>query len=253
MHDDVIKWQHFPRYWPFVRGINRLPMNSPHNGQWRGALMFSLICAWINGWVNNRAAGEFRRHRAHYDVTLMGGVWFNSVQWPYQTPLNRCRFITRNSVYSQFSFSRKMFMNLHYTLSASFSAWRIWINVNAWFELDAHVNANEFQRQGLLMGRCIIGFVYCQTIRQYWWDLAYWQLHSALYMQLWYGHDALKYAYNTSHSSFVVRRRFKMQTLFALLALSEGIHWWLVVPLTVSVIRKLDVVFVVSLNNLLNI
>ena len=47
-HDDVIKWNHFPRYWPFVRGIYRSPVNSPHKGQWRGALMFSLICAWIN-------------------------------------------------------------------------------------------------------------------------------------------------------------------------------------------------------------
>ena len=27
-HEDVIKWQHFPRYWPFVRGIHRLPLNS---------------------------------------------------------------------------------------------------------------------------------------------------------------------------------------------------------------------------------
>ena len=53
-HDDVIKWKHFPRYWPFVRGIHRSTVNSPHKGQWRGALMFSLICAWINGWVNNR-------------------------------------------------------------------------------------------------------------------------------------------------------------------------------------------------------
>ena len=44
MHDDVIKWKHFPRYWPFVRGIHRSPVNSPHKGQWRGALMFSLIC-----------------------------------------------------------------------------------------------------------------------------------------------------------------------------------------------------------------
>ena len=43
-HDDVIKWKHFPRYWPFVRGIHRSPVNSPHKGQWRGALMFSLIC-----------------------------------------------------------------------------------------------------------------------------------------------------------------------------------------------------------------
>ena len=35
LHDDVIKWKHFPRYWPFVRGIHR----------WLGALMFSLIWA----------------------------------------------------------------------------------------------------------------------------------------------------------------------------------------------------------------
>ena len=33
IHDDVIKWKHFPRYWPFVRGIHRSPVNSPHKGQ----------------------------------------------------------------------------------------------------------------------------------------------------------------------------------------------------------------------------
>ena len=70
-HDDVIKWKHFPRYWPFVWGIYRSPVNSPHRGQWRGALMFSFICDWINGWVNNREAGDLRRHLAHYDVTLI--------------------------------------------------------------------------------------------------------------------------------------------------------------------------------------
>ena len=58
VHDDVIKWKHFPPYWPFVRGIHRSPVNSPHKGQWRGALMFSLICVWINGWVNNRETGD---------------------------------------------------------------------------------------------------------------------------------------------------------------------------------------------------
>ena len=57
LHDDVIKWKHLPRYWPCVWGINRWPVNSPHNGQWRGALIFSLICTWIN---------------AHYDVIVMG-------------------------------------------------------------------------------------------------------------------------------------------------------------------------------------
>ena len=71
-HDDVIKWKHFPRYWPFVRGIHRSPVNSPHKGQWHGALMFSLICVWINGWVNSRAAGDLRRHRGHYDINVTG-------------------------------------------------------------------------------------------------------------------------------------------------------------------------------------
>ena len=70
-HDDVIKWKHFPRNWPFVRGIHRSPVNSPHKGQWRGALMFSLICVGINDWVNNREAGDLRRYRAHYDVIVM--------------------------------------------------------------------------------------------------------------------------------------------------------------------------------------
>ena len=70
-HDDVIKWIHFPRYRPFVRGIHRSPVNSPHKGQGRGALMFSLICARIKGWVNNGEAGDLRRHRAHYDVNVI--------------------------------------------------------------------------------------------------------------------------------------------------------------------------------------
>ena len=51
LQDDVIKikWKHFPRYWPFVRGIHQSPVNSPHKGQWRKALIF-FICAWTNGW-----------------------------------------------------------------------------------------------------------------------------------------------------------------------------------------------------------
>ena len=70
-HDDVIKWKHFPRNWPFVLGIHRSPVNSLHKGQWRGALMFSLICIWTNDWVNNREAGDLRRYRAHFDVIVM--------------------------------------------------------------------------------------------------------------------------------------------------------------------------------------
>ena len=70
-HDDVIKWKHFLRYWPYVRGINRATVSSPHKGQRRRALIFCLICAWINHWVNNREAGDLRRHRAQYDVIVM--------------------------------------------------------------------------------------------------------------------------------------------------------------------------------------
>ena len=47
------------------------PVNSPHKGQWRGAVIFSFSCIWINSWINNREAGDLRRHRAHYDVTVM--------------------------------------------------------------------------------------------------------------------------------------------------------------------------------------
>ena len=64
-----------PCYWPYVREIHRSPVNSTHKGQWRGALMFSLFCAWINGWVNTCEAGDLWRHRAHYDVTVTTFCW----------------------------------------------------------------------------------------------------------------------------------------------------------------------------------
>ena len=96
-HEGVIQWKHFPRFWPVVRGIHRSPGNSQHKGQWRRALMFSLICVWINGWVNNSEAGDLRCRRAHYDVTVMGGgkiissicasyEWKPSKTWQSQNP-----------------------------------------------------------------------------------------------------------------------------------------------------------------------
>ena len=67
-------WRHqmetFPRYWPCVREIHRSPANSPHKGQWRGALIFSLIYEWTNVWVNNWNTGDLRRNRAHCYVTV---------------------------------------------------------------------------------------------------------------------------------------------------------------------------------------
>ena len=63
-HDAVIKWKHFPRYWPFVQGIHRSPVNSPHKGQKRGALMLSLICA-----LNKRLSKQW------------WGWWFETLSW----------------------------------------------------------------------------------------------------------------------------------------------------------------------------
>ena len=61
----------FPCHWPFVRGIHQPTMDSPHKSQWCGALMFSLICAWTNGWANNQDSGDSRWRNAHYGITVM--------------------------------------------------------------------------------------------------------------------------------------------------------------------------------------
>ena len=68
-------WRHqmetFSALVAICAGNSPVPGEFPNKGQWRGALMFTLICVWINGWVNNREAGDLRRYRAHYDVTVM--------------------------------------------------------------------------------------------------------------------------------------------------------------------------------------
>ena len=65
------KMEKILHYWPFLKGIHWLLVNSPHKGQWWRALTFSLICAWTNSWANNRDAGDLRWHHTHYDVTVM--------------------------------------------------------------------------------------------------------------------------------------------------------------------------------------
>ena len=108
LHDDVIKWKHFPRHWPFVRGIRRSPVDSPHKGQWRGALVFSLMGTWTKDWTNSLDVGDLRRQGAHCDVTLMytaaaeytrsliivrraGLLWSQQdFEWRWSVPLFKC-------------------------------------------------------------------------------------------------------------------------------------------------------------------
>ena len=82
-HDDFIKWKHFPRYWTFVRGIHRSLVNSPHKGQWRGALVFSLICAWIR--VRSHVCPE----SAWLVTFLIGNVSTGVVTWSGHMELQR--------------------------------------------------------------------------------------------------------------------------------------------------------------------
>ena len=90
-HDEVrqpglyLWWRHqietFSASLALCAGNSPVPANSPHKGQWRGALMFSLICVWINGWVNNRETGDLRLHRGHYDVIVMNLVKVSLWGW----------------------------------------------------------------------------------------------------------------------------------------------------------------------------
>ena len=108
LHDDIIKWKNFLRYWPFVRGIHRSPVNSPHMGQWWGALIFSLICVWINSWVNNHEAGDLRCYHAHYDVRVMQCVKEPGHQYPGQWPSSPGIFsasVPEGFIFKQFRFS----------------------------------------------------------------------------------------------------------------------------------------------------
>ena len=148
-HDDVIKWKHFPRYWSFVRGIHRSPVNSPHKGQWRGALMFSLICARINGWVNNGEAGDLRRNHAHYDVTVIG--WYSSIRIPVVNKM----YVTWSIIdYLWFLNPKTISPSLHVfvtTLEATLSA----CGLTTYFVVCNLQNLRIFFRTQV-SGRCIV-------------------------------------------------------------------------------------------------
>ena len=138
-HDDATKWKHFPLYWPFVRGIHRSPVNFLHKGQWRGALMFSLIWAWTNVWVNNRDAGDLRRHHAYYDISVMNDVVQHGheisrnlapLRMPLRATVLLMLFPPHNSwlLGYRFVITRSFipFMGL-YIFTSSF-LWRLWVH-----------------------------------------------------------------------------------------------------------------------------
>ena len=78
-HDDIIKWKHFPRLWPFVRGI--------HRSVTQRFYVFFFICAWTNGCANNRGASDLRRHHAHHDVAVILLICSTECTKPLSKPM----------------------------------------------------------------------------------------------------------------------------------------------------------------------
>ena len=76
--EHITRWRHQMETFSTLLAIcaGNSPVNSPHKAQWRGALMFSLICVWINGWANIREVGDLRRYRAQYDVIVVNEMGF---------------------------------------------------------------------------------------------------------------------------------------------------------------------------------
>ena len=151
IHDDVIKWKHFPRYWPYVRGIHWSPVNSPHKGQWRRALMFSLICAWINGGINNGEAGDLRRHRPI--MTLLMITPRNVV---FLTSLIACSSITILILSSHIFFLLKIIKWGFFLFSVIvYWPWAMTRCLTTWFS----ITLKSFQLENILVFANKIGWV----------------------------------------------------------------------------------------------
>ena len=167
--------EHFPRNWPFVRGIHRSPVNSPHKGQWRGALMFSLIWVWINDWVNNREAGDLRRYRAHYDVIVMINfreapslqdhssknqvdnvfsiLWPNQNGWHFADDIFKCIFTEVCSLESQIHTKSAYWFRYGFTPARIQAITRIDVEQDLWRDLAGIIKSQNIGRYDFFCGR----------------------------------------------------------------------------------------------------
>ena len=113
-YDDIIKWKHFPHYWPFVRGIHRAPVVPSHKGQWCGALMFSSICSWTNSWANNRNTSDLRCHCTHCDVTVMNFSEMKIKTWKFSEQNVFGKYIWKYHLHNGSHFNQSILFLTHY-------------------------------------------------------------------------------------------------------------------------------------------
>ena len=124
-----------PLWGEFTHHRGPSPVNSPHKGQWCGALMFSLICAWINSWVNNWDAGDLKHHCAHYDVTIMNHRNFVTlvdvlvrIVVPCISGQNTQRIDLKLGVYIHYAIQKTWSTYGHTLLNSSHSLASDWLN-----------------------------------------------------------------------------------------------------------------------------
>ena len=127
-HDDVIKWKHLSHYWPFVRGIHRSPLNSQHKGQWRRALIFSLICAWINGWVwwFQTPSRSLCRHCSEYCKSC----WCKTEQLIYSMTIVKCALTHYHNILNVYFPFARLHGELGHILQWYISKFEVWVLSN---------------------------------------------------------------------------------------------------------------------------
>ena len=112
-HNDVIKWKHFQRYWPFVRGIHRhrwIPRTKASDAElW----CFLWSAPWINGWVNIREAADLSRHCAYHDVIVVAMFPFATMGHAWTVSIPRDQWLGIESVWA-FVFMRTKLLELKY-------------------------------------------------------------------------------------------------------------------------------------------
>ena len=138
-------------------GIHRSPVNSPHKGQWRGALMFSLICNWINDWVNNRETGYFRCYHAHYDVNGMKGCILSL----FQSRVSFRRFLSAQIICTLYLWS-VIVITVYYSAFENLS--------HDWYMFSTSFTTNPQGSCKLLQyfSHCITAHMSCRHILTYW-------------------------------------------------------------------------------------
>ena len=105
-HDDVIKWKHFPLTGPLCgefTGHRWIPLTKASDAElW----CFRWSAPWINSWVNNREAGDLRRHRTHYDAIVMSAFIWHKRECIISTHWNKVAAILQLTISDSFSFTK---------------------------------------------------------------------------------------------------------------------------------------------------